>query len=197
MVSWSLAPRRGGRARRARHRRRWRRASRPRGACVAAGYKVGVHFDPHDRASPAGRRAIAISSRRSPPRCRSRASPGSAWARCASRPGCGRRCGSAFPGTPLLAGEQVPGVDGKWRDFQPLRVDMYRRVRALRRGGAARRAALSLHGDARACGSASSATPPPAGAGARRAPGGAMRAGDDGSAASASASASSTPASAV
>ena len=27
--------------------------------------------------------------------------------------------------------EQVPGRDGKWRDFQPLRVRMFRRIRAF------------------------------------------------------------------
>jgi spore photoproduct lyase len=44
-------------------------------------------------------------------------------------PGLRTRVRARFPGTPLLAGEQVPGLDGKWRDFQALRVAMYRRVR--------------------------------------------------------------------
>jgi spore photoproduct lyase len=34
-----------------------------------------------------------------------------------------------FPRTALLAGEQVACGDGKWRDFQPLRVGMFRTVR--------------------------------------------------------------------
>jgi len=39
------------------------------------------------------------------------------------------RIRARFPATALLAGEQVPGPDGKWRDFQPLRVCMYRTLR--------------------------------------------------------------------
>jgi spore photoproduct lyase len=39
------------------------------------------------------------------------------------------RMRARFPGTPLLAGEQIVAADGKWRDFQPLRVGMYRNVR--------------------------------------------------------------------
>ncbi len=45
-------------------------------------------------------------------------------------PGLRARVRARFPGSPLLAGEQVPGPDHKWRDFQPLRVRMYRRIRA-------------------------------------------------------------------
>ena len=67
-----------------------------------------------------------------------------------------------FPGTPLLAGEQVPSADGKWRDFQPLRVDMYRRVRAFVEDGASRTCRSISAWRRPTCGSASSATPPPA-----------------------------------
>ncbi len=49
---------------------------------------------------------------------------------CGSRRRLRTRIRARFPGTPLLAGEQVACADGKWRDFQPLRVGMYRRVRA-------------------------------------------------------------------
>src|SRR5262249_26286928 len=46
-------------------------------------------------------------------------------------PGLRTKVRTRFPGSALLAGEQVPSADGKWRDFQPLRVDMYRRVRGF------------------------------------------------------------------
>jgi spore photoproduct lyase len=95
---------------------------------VAAGYKVGIHLDPllehagweegyrdlvHAVAAavPDGRLAwVSMGALRLSPRLRT-------------------VMRARFPATPLLAGEQVPGVDGKWRDFQPLRVRMYRTVR--------------------------------------------------------------------
>ena len=95
---------------------------------VDAGYKVGIHFDPlleHDgweegyrdlihavaTAVPASRLVwISLGALRLSPRLRT-------------------TMRTRFPGTPLLAGEQVAGIDGKWRDFQPLRVGMYRTLR--------------------------------------------------------------------
>ena len=115
---------------------------------VAAGYKVGVHFDPmiEHAGWEEGYRDLVAAVADAVPAARLawvsmgalRFSPGSSHDACAQR----------FPGTPLLAGEQVPSADGKWRDFQPLRVDMYRRVRAFVEAALAGGAALSLHGDA-------------------------------------------------
>ena len=97
---------------------------------VAAGYKVGVHLDPmieHAGWEEGYRDLVAaLADAVSVDRL--------AWVSMGAlrfSPGLRTKVRSRFPGTPLLAGEQVPGADGKWRDFQPLRVDMYRRVRAF------------------------------------------------------------------
>jgi spore photoproduct lyase len=96
---------------------------------VAAGYKVGVHFDPmieHAGWEEGYREVVAAVAAAIP-------SDRLAWVSMGAlrfSPGLRTTVRARFPGTPLLAGEQVPSADGKWRDFQPLRVDMYRRVRA-------------------------------------------------------------------
>jgi len=96
---------------------------------VAAGYKVGVHLDPlveHDGWEEGYRDLIAAVADAVP---RDRL----AWTSMGAlrlSPGLRTRIRERFGPLPLLAGEQVPGLDGKWRDFQPLRVHMYRRIRA-------------------------------------------------------------------
>jgi spore photoproduct lyase len=95
---------------------------------VAAGYKVAVHFDPMiEHAGWAeGYRDLVAALADAVPVARL------AWVSMGAlrfSPGLRTAVRRRFPGTPLLAGEQVAGADGKWRDFQPLRVDMYRRVR--------------------------------------------------------------------
>ena len=97
---------------------------------VAAGYKVAVHLDPmiEHAGWEEGYRDLVAALADAVPVDRL------AWVSMGAlrfSPGLRTRVRSRFPGTPLLAGEQVPGADGKWRDFQPLRVDMYRRVRGF------------------------------------------------------------------
>ena len=52
----------------------------------------------------------------------------------------------AAPQTRLLAGEQVPNPDGKLRYFQPLRIEMYRKMLQLDSPQRANGQSLSLHG---------------------------------------------------
>ncbi len=97
---------------------------------VAAGYKVGVHFDPmiEHAGWEEGYRDLVAAIADALPRDRV------AWISMGAlrfSPGLRTTVRTRFPGSPLLAGEQVPSADGKWRDFQPLRVDMYRRVRGF------------------------------------------------------------------
>jgi spore photoproduct lyase len=97
---------------------------------VAAGYKVGVHFDPmiEHAGWEEGYRDLVAAVVEAVPAARL------AWVSMGAlrfSPGLRTTVRARFPGTPLLAGEQVPSADGKWRDFQPLRVDMYRRVRGF------------------------------------------------------------------
>ena len=97
---------------------------------VAAGYKVAAHLDPmiEHTGWEEGYRDLVAALADAVPVDRL------AWVSMGAlrfSPGLRTRVRSRFPGTPLLAGEQVPGADGKWRDFQPLRVDMYRRVRGF------------------------------------------------------------------
>lgn len=97
---------------------------------VAAGYKVGVHFDPliEHAGWEEGYRDLVAAVANAVPASRL------AWISMGAlrfSPGLRTAMRTRFPGTPLLAGEQVRGADGKWRDFQPLRVAMYRRVRAF------------------------------------------------------------------
>jgi spore photoproduct lyase len=96
---------------------------------LAAGYKVAVHFDPmiEHAGWEEGYRDLVASVAAAVPSDRL------AWISMGAlrfSPGLKTRVRDRFPGTPLLAGEQVPGVDGKWRDFQALRVAMYLRIRA-------------------------------------------------------------------
>jgi spore photoproduct lyase len=95
---------------------------------VAAGYKVGIHFDPmiEHAGWEEGYRDLVAAVAAAVPAARL------AWISMGAlrfSPGLRTKVRQRFPGTPLLAGEQVPSADGKWRDFQPLRVAMYRRVR--------------------------------------------------------------------
>lgn len=97
---------------------------------VAAGYKVGIHFDPmiEHAGWEEGYRDLVAAIAETLPAARV------AWVSMgALRFSSGLRSAvrARFPGSPLLAGELVRGADGKWRDFQPLRVGMYRRVRAF------------------------------------------------------------------
>lgn len=95
---------------------------------AGAGYKIGVHLDPlieHDGWEE-GYRDLVQAVAAAVPLARV------AWVSMGAlrlSPALRTRMRARFPGTPLLAGEQVPGADGKWRDFQPLRVGMYRTVR--------------------------------------------------------------------
>ena len=97
---------------------------------IAAGYKVGVHFDPmieHAGWEEGYRDLVAAVADAVPVERLAWVSMGALR----FSPGLRTKVRGRFPGTPLLAGEQVPSADGKWRDFQPLRVDMYRRVRGF------------------------------------------------------------------
>jgi spore photoproduct lyase len=96
---------------------------------VAAGYKVGIHLDPviEHPGWEEGYRDLVAAIAAAVPRDRV------AWTSLGAlrlSPRLRTVMRTRFPGTALLAGEQVPGADGKWRDFQPLRVRMYRRIRA-------------------------------------------------------------------
>lgn len=94
---------------------------------VAAGYKVGVHFDPmieHDGWDEGYRDLVAALADAVP-------AERLAWVSMGAlrfSPGLRTKVRARFPGSPLLAGEQVPSADGKWRDFQSLRVGMYKRI---------------------------------------------------------------------
>lgn len=97
---------------------------------AAAGYKIGVHLDPlieHEGWEEGYRDLVhAIASVAPTTRL--------AWVSMGAlrlSPALRTRMRARFAGTPLLAGEHVAGADGKWRDFQPLRVRMYRTVRRL------------------------------------------------------------------
>lgn len=97
---------------------------------AAAGYKVGIHFDPMiEHAGWAeGYRDLVAAVAEALPLARV------AWVSMGAlrfSPGLRSKVRTRFPGSPLLAGEQARSADGKWRDFQPLRVDMYRRVRGF------------------------------------------------------------------
>jgi spore photoproduct lyase len=127
VVSWSLAPEAAARvaesgtaplpARLAAMRR-----------VAAAGYKVGIHLDPlleHTGWEEGYRDLVHAVAAAVPATQLAWVSLGALRLSPALRTVMRHR----FPATPLLAGEQVAGVDGKWRDFQPLRVGMYRAVR--------------------------------------------------------------------
>ena len=97
---------------------------------VAAGYKVGVHFDPlveHAGWEEGYRDLVHAVAAAVHVERLAWVSMGALRLSPALRTVMRRR----FPSTPLLAGEQVPGIDGKWRDFQPLRVGMYRALRRV------------------------------------------------------------------
>jgi len=96
---------------------------------VAAGYKVGVHLDPliDHEGWEEGYRDLVAAVVEAVPLARL------AWVSMGGlrlTPGLRATVRARFPGTRLLAGEQVLCPDGKWRDFQPLRVRMYRRIRS-------------------------------------------------------------------
>lgn len=96
---------------------------------VASGYKIGVHFDPmiEHAGWEEGYRDLVAAIAAALPLERV------AWVSMGTlrlTAGLVARIRARFPGTPLLGGERVPGPDGKLRDFQPLRVRMYRRIRA-------------------------------------------------------------------
>jgi len=96
---------------------------------VAAGYKVGIHLDPviEHAGWQEGYRDLIAAVVDGVPLTRL------AWFSMGAlrlSPGLRARMRARFPGTPLLAGEQVACADGKWRDFQPLRVGMFRRLRS-------------------------------------------------------------------
>jgi spore photoproduct lyase len=127
VVSWSLAPEAAvaiaerGTAPVAERLRAMRRV-------VAAGYKVGVHLDPllEHAGWEEGYRDLVHAVATAVPAARL------AWVSMGAlrlSPALRTVMRTRFPSTPLLAGEQVAGIDGKWRDFQPLRVRMYRTVR--------------------------------------------------------------------
>jgi spore photoproduct lyase len=95
--------------------------------CQAAGYKLGFHFDPmveydgweEDYRDMVERIFAAVDHRRI------------AWISMGvlrTTPGLKRVMRARFPASRLPAGEQVLCPDGKLRYFQPLRVDMYRKM---------------------------------------------------------------------
>lgn len=95
---------------------------------VAAGYKVGVHFDPlvEHAGWEEGYRDLVAALAAAVPADRI------AWISMGAlrfSPGLRTRVRARFGATRLLAGEQVACADGKLRDFQTLRVGMYRRLR--------------------------------------------------------------------
>ncbi|MCC6850640.1 MAG: radical SAM protein [Deltaproteobacteria bacterium] len=95
---------------------------------AAAGYKVGIHFDPmiEHAGWEEGYRDLVATLAAALPAARV------AWVSMGAlrfSSGLRRAVRARFPGSPLLTGEQVRSADGKWRDFQPLRVAMYRLVR--------------------------------------------------------------------
>jgi DNA repair photolyase len=96
---------------------------------VAAGYKVGIHLDPlieYEGWAEGYRDLLGAVAAAVPPARFAWVSMGALRL----SPGLRTRIRARFGSQRLLAGEQVPGVDGKWRDFQPLRVGMYRRIRS-------------------------------------------------------------------
>lgn len=101
--------------------------------CQEAGYRLGFHFDPmieypgweQDYEETIEKTFAAVDWRRI-----SFFSIGVLR----NTPGLKRAMRERFPRTQLLTGEQVPCGDGKLRYFQPLRVEMYRKmVRWIRR----------------------------------------------------------------
>ncbi|HEY2986935.1 MAG TPA: radical SAM protein [Candidatus Binatia bacterium] len=95
--------------------------------CQAAGYKLGFHFDPMveydgweaDYRDMVERLFAAVDYRRI------------AWISMGvlrTTPGLKRAMRSRFPASRLPTGEQVLCPDGKMRYFQPLRVNMYRKM---------------------------------------------------------------------
>lgn len=127
VVSWSLAPAAAVRVAEAGTAPLSARFAAMRRA-ADAGYKIGIHLDPlieHDGWEEGYRDLVqAIASAVPAERV--------AWVSMGAlrlSPALRTRMRARFPGTPLLAGEQIVAADGKWRDFQPLRVGMYRSVR--------------------------------------------------------------------
>jgi len=95
--------------------------------CQQAGYKLGFHFDPiieypgweADYRDMVERIFATVDQRRV------------AWLSMGvlrNTPGLKRIMRERFPSTRLLTGEQVLCPDGKMRYFQPLRVEMYRKM---------------------------------------------------------------------
>jgi DNA repair photolyase len=101
--------------------------------CQDAGYRLGFHFDPimeysgweSDYESMLEQTFATIDWRKL------------AWVSLGvlrQTPALKRTMRARFPGSRLLTGEQVLCPDGKWRYFQPLRVEIYRKmVRWIRR----------------------------------------------------------------
>jgi spore photoproduct lyase len=129
VVSWSLAPEAvvaGAEAGTAPVAERLAAAAR----VAAAGYKVGVHLDPliEHPGWEAGYAALVAAVAAAVPSERlAWVSLGGLRLSAALR----TRIRARFGAVPVLAGEHVLGADGKWRDFQALRIGMYRHVRAL------------------------------------------------------------------
>jgi spore photoproduct lyase len=95
--------------------------------CQKAGYKLGFHFDPMIEYPgwEMDYRAMVEKIFASVDECRV------AWVSMGvlrNTPGLKRIMRERFPSTRLLTGEQVLCPDGKMRYFQPLRVEMYRKM---------------------------------------------------------------------
>ncbi len=95
--------------------------------CQEAGYRLGFHFDPmieypgweKDYEELVEKIFASVDGRRI------------AWLSMGvmrNTPGLKRAMRDRFPATRLLSGEQVPCPDGKLRYFQPLRIEMYRKM---------------------------------------------------------------------
>jgi spore photoproduct lyase len=95
--------------------------------CQDAGYRLGFHFDPmieypdweKDYQEMVERLFATVDWRRI------------SWLSMGvlrNTPGLKRAMRERLPQTHLVAGEQVPNPDGKLRYFQPLRIEMYRKM---------------------------------------------------------------------
>ena len=116
--------------------------------CRAAGYKIGLHFDPllyypdweadyepfvaqvFNTLAPGDVTYMSMGSLRFPPALKDVVR-------------------ERFPKSRLMYAELVPGADGKMRYFKPLRTEMYAKMLCLDTALYRRHRALSVHGESR------------------------------------------------
>jgi spore photoproduct lyase len=95
--------------------------------CQSEGFLVGLHFDPlieHREWKEGFLRCLDLMDRNIDPKRVIWISLGCFRYMPSLKPIIRRR----HPGSPILQGEFIPGLDGKMRYFKPIRVDMYRFV---------------------------------------------------------------------